>query len=65
MDLPLVFTTQGNMLETDLVYSKSWEFMPEAIKFKETYTFNDIIVKESVHIFVLQGQDVGSILGVF
>lgn len=65
MDEPLIYTTKGNLPEKDLEYSKSWEFLDDTIKFSETYKLNGEIVKQSAHVFVLRGHELGALQGVF
>lgn len=65
MEEPLIYTTKGNLPEKDLEYSKEWVFDTDTIKFSETYKLNGEIVKQSGHVFVKRGHDIGSLQGIF
>lgn len=65
MDEPLIYTIKGNLPIKDLEYSKNWEFIGDAIKFTETYKLDGEVVKESVHGFLLQGHQLGTLQGTF
>lgn len=65
MDTPLIYTTKGNLPIEDLEYSKEWVFDADTIKFSETYKLDGEIVKQSAHVFVLKGHEVGALQGVF
>lgn len=62
---PLIYTTKGNLPEKDLDYSKQWEFEGDSIKFSETYKLNGEIVKQSAHVFILRGHELGTLQGTF
>lgn len=65
MDEPLIYTNKGNLPEKDLEYSKEWVFENDSIKFSETYKLNGEVVKQSAHVFVLRGHELGSLQGAF
>jgi hypothetical protein len=65
MDEPLIYTSKGNLPERSLEYSKEWEFDNDSIKFSETYKLNGEVVKQSAHVFVLRGHDLGTLQGKF
>jgi hypothetical protein len=65
MNEPLIWTSKGNLPEKDLEYSKNWEFKDDSIKFSETYKLNGEIVKQSAHVFVLRGHEIGALQGEF
>lgn len=53
--VPLVWTTKGNVPADSLQYSARWEDTPEYIKFVETYTLDGEVVRESAHVLQKQG----------
>jgi len=57
---PLIYTIKGNLPIKDLVYSHSWENTDSYIKFIETYTLDDEIVKQSAHVYIKQGHQLNS-----
>jgi hypothetical protein len=50
-EVPLIYTTLGNLPINSLDYSYSWEDTKEFTKFTETYKLNDEIVKQSCHVY--------------
>lgn len=52
---PLIWTSQGNLPVSSLVYDTRWEDTPAYIKLVETYTLNGEVVRESAHVFAKQG----------
>jgi hypothetical protein len=50
-DVPLIYTTLGNLPINSLDYSYSWEDTKEFTKFTETYSLNGTIVKQSCHVY--------------
>jgi hypothetical protein len=54
-EVPLIWTTKGNVPVESLSYSTAWEIVPgEFIKFVETYKDGEEIVKQSAHIYSLK-----------
>jgi hypothetical protein len=55
MDVPLIWTTKGNVPVGSLEYTTAWEIAPgEFIKFVETYKQGDEVVKQNAHIYSLK-----------
>jgi hypothetical protein len=55
-DIPLIYTSKGNLPVDGLDYKTSWEIVPgEFIKFVEVYRLGDEIVKENAHVYSLRG----------
>lgn len=50
-DVPLIYTSIGNLPIDSLKYSYQWEDTPEYTKFTETYSKDGIIVKQSSHVY--------------
>lgn len=59
MDIPLIYTTKGNLPTSSLEYSHKWEDLESCIKFSETYTLNGEVVKQAAHVLMKQGQQTG------
>lgn len=57
---PLIFTTLGNIPVENLEYSTEWHISADEVGFRETYTLNGEVVKQSVHIQKLKGQEMGA-----
>jgi hypothetical protein len=57
LEEPLIFTTKGNLPISALRYSHQWEDLETCIKFTETYTLDDEIVKQAVHVMMKAGQE--------
>ena len=60
MEEPLIFTTKGNLPISALEYSHKWENLDTCIKFSETYTLNGEVVKQSAHVLMKTGLEVGA-----
>ena len=56
---PLIYTTKGNLLISDLEYSHKWEDTDTYTKFIETYTLNGEVVKQSAHVLMKHGSGLG------
>ena len=55
MNVPLIWTTKGNLPVASLEYYIGWEITEESIVFKEQYRLDDEIVKENAHVKLLKG----------
>ena len=56
-DVPLIWTTKGNLPVASLEYYIGWEITEESIVFKEQYRLDGEIVKENAHVKLLKGSD--------
>lgn len=54
-DVPLIWTTKGNLPVASLEHYIGWDVTEDAIVFKEQYRLNGEIVKESAHVKLLRG----------
>jgi hypothetical protein len=54
--IPLIYTSEGNVPEMSLKYSKDWEINDDAIIFRETW-HNAVgrLVKNNVHMLARKG----------
>ena len=52
-EVPLIYTSKGNLPIDSLRYEKHWIFSMTEIQFKEVYYLADEIVKEGAHIYKL------------
>ena len=60
-EVPLIYTTLGNVPVASLQHHIKWDNTPEYIKFTEIYsTPGGMVVKESAHVFAKQGQAMGA-----
>ena len=50
-EVPLIYTTLGNVPIDSLDYSYNWEDTKEYTKFTETYKKDGEIVKQSCHVY--------------
>lgn len=57
MDVPLIWTTKGNLPVASLEYYVGWDITEDSIVFKEQYRFEGEIVKENAHVKLLKGGD--------
>ncbi len=55
-DIPLIYTTKGNVLVSKLKYSHEWIQTNEEIIFSEKYTLDGEVVKRNVHVLKLKGE---------
>lgn len=56
-DVPLIWTTKGNLPVDSLEYYIGWEITEDSIVFKEQYRLEGEIVKENAHVKLLKGSD--------
>lgn len=60
-EVPLIWTTLGNVPVSALQHHIKWDRTAEYIKFTEVYmTSGGMVVKESSHVLSLTGQAVGA-----
>lgn len=51
-ETPLVYTTRGNLPQSELVFTTAWVDQPDFTRLTETYTAADgEIVRQDVHVF--------------
>lgn len=55
MDVPLIFTSKGNLPVESLEYQTSWDDQPGYISFKEKYLLNGKVVRENSHVYSKAG----------
>ena len=58
-DVPLIFTTKGNLPIADLTYEHNWFEDADAITFVEEYRLHGELVKRSVHARLKRGLELG------
>lgn len=56
-DVPLIWTTKGNVPVASLEHYIGWDITEEAIVFREEYRLNGEIVKQNAHVKLLKGGD--------
>ena len=54
-DIPLIYTTKGNLPVADLEHRIEWRVTPENIIFIESYLLAGELVKQSSHVHILVG----------
>ena len=54
-DVPLIFTTKGNLPVSSLTHEIEWKITSSQIVFIETYKLDGEIVKQSSHVNILEG----------
>lgn len=54
-NVPLIWTTKGNVPVESLEYYIGWEISEDSIIFKEQYRFEGEVVKENSHVKLLKG----------
>lgn len=54
-EVPLIYTSKGNLPVDSLEYKVDWRVSPEQIVFVETYLQGSEVVKQSSHVHVLTG----------
>ena len=64
-DVPLIYTTKGNLPVDSLAYSTHWEDAEDYMKFVETYKLEGEVVKESVHVYCKKPLELAAIQGLF
>ena len=55
LDVPLIWTTKGNLPITELEHQVQWQVGTDQIVFTEAYLLDGEVVKKSSHIKVLTG----------
>lgn len=55
-DVPLIWTSKGNLPLDSLTYATRWEETDSYLKFVETYSIEGEVVKESCHVYLKVGQ---------
>jgi hypothetical protein len=63
MTEPLIYTAKGNLPLKDLVRHINWQFSPDCIVVRETYTLDGEMVKESADVFKLPAGAVFNLQG--
>jgi len=53
--VPLIWTTKGNLPIDSLQYSTEWEETETSIRFSEIHRLDGEIVKQSQHVLLKQG----------
>ena len=64
-DVPLIWTTKGNVPVDSLEYTAKWYDTAENIKLVETYVLAGEVVKQNAHILVKEGAASNSTQGGF
>lgn len=64
-DVPLIYTSKGNLPLESLAYSTQWEDTDTYTKLIETYRLGDEIVKQSCHVLTKQSLTAAVEQGVF
>jgi hypothetical protein len=54
-DVPLIFTTKGNLPVADLTYKHEWQEDDNSIMLIEEYYLGDELVRRNVHARLKQG----------
>ena len=54
-DVPLIYTSKGNLPVDSLQYLTQWEDAPDYMKFTEIYLLDGEIVKQNAHIYKKTG----------
>ena len=57
MDIPLIYTSKGNLPEADLRFEPVWEVTDDYTKFVARYWLGEEIVKESAFVLSKRGLD--------
>lgn len=57
MDIPLIYTSKGNLPEADLQFDPIWEDTPDYTKLRLVYRLGDEVVKESAFVLSKRGLD--------
>ncbi len=60
-DVPLIYTSKGNLPEADLRFEPMWEETPDYVKFIARYWLGDEIVKESAFVLSKRGLSTDSV----
>lgn len=59
-DIPLIWTSRGNLPVASLQHVTSWEQTAEYTKLTDTYSLDGEVVKQSVHVLQHQGLGFGA-----
>jgi hypothetical protein len=52
---PMIYTTQGNLPISSLIYATRWEVTDDYTKLVETYSLGEEVVRESAHVLTKRG----------
>lgn len=58
--VPMIWTTHGNMPVEILEYKTLWEETPEDVLMAEEYRYQGELVRRSVHVYRKQGAALGA-----
>jgi hypothetical protein len=64
-DVPLIYTSKGNLPVDSLRYSTSWENTDDYVKLTETYSLDGEVVKQSAHVMAKKSFLTEAISGTF
>lgn len=48
---PMIWTSKGNMLVSDLTYHTMWHDSDECTQFREVYMLGEEVVRDSTHVY--------------
>ena len=54
-EVPLVWTSKGNLPISTLEYFTEWQELEDQVRFIEGYKLGDEVVKRSVHVMIKKG----------
>ena len=54
-EVPLIWTTKGNLPVDSLAYRYGWEITEDYYKFEEHYYLDDELVKSNCHVYSTKG----------
>ncbi|HON93650.1 MAG TPA: hypothetical protein PKZ07_18925 [Sedimentisphaerales bacterium] len=60
-EVPLIWTTKGNVPVDSLEYWAGWEVTENFVKFREQYRLEGEIVRENAHVMMLKSPEIESI----
>ncbi len=55
LDVPLIYTSKGNLPEASLQFEPIWEDTPDYVKLRLIYRLGDEVVKESAFVLSKRG----------
>ena len=61
LDVPLIYTSKGNLPEADLQFEPIWEDTPDYVKLRLVYRLGDEVVKESAFVLSKRGLSTDSV----
>ena len=61
LDVPLIYTSKGNLPEADLQFEPIWEDAPDYTKLRLVYRLDGEIVKESAFVLSKRGLSTDSV----